>query len=75
VLCTFFFYGLQVWGVGLGLGFFGRVDRMSQLGVVLAVWTIGLVLSPLWLRVFPIGPVEWLWRRLTYAGPSQPASR
>jgi len=29
---------------------------------VLGVWLLQLLLSPLYLKVFRIGPVEWVWR-------------
>ena len=59
VLCTTIFYGH-------GLGLFGAVDRVGQVGVMAGVWTVQLIASPLWLRGFRFGPVEWLWRSLTY---------
>ena len=31
-----------------------------------SIWTVQLIWSPLWLRYFRFGPVEWLWRYLTY---------
>ncbi len=34
--------------------------------VVGAVWVAQLIWSPLWLSVFSMGPLEWLWRCLTY---------
>ena len=67
VLCTLVFYGH-------GLGWFGSVDRVGQLGVVAAVWAVQLVASPLWLRRFRFGPAEWAWRSLTY-GARQPLRR
>ena len=30
------------------------------------VWLLQLVWSPLWLSRFQMGPLEWLWRCLTY---------
>ncbi|MCG8403711.1 MAG: DUF418 domain-containing protein [Phycisphaerales bacterium] len=59
VLCTLLFNGY-------GLGWFGQVERIGQFGIVLGVWVLQLILSPLWLRRFRIGPAEWLWRSLTY---------
>jgi uncharacterized protein len=35
-------------------------------GVVGAVWVVQLIWSPLWLSVFQMGPLEWVWRCLTY---------
>ena len=59
VICTTLFYGY-------GFNLFGRLDYAWQLVVVAAVWAIQLVASPWWLRHFQFGPVEWLWRWLTY---------
>jgi uncharacterized protein len=62
VLCTTLFYGH-------GFGLFGKVERAGQALIVLAVWILQLVISPLWLRYFQFGPVEWLWRAATYLRP------
>ena len=51
---------------GHGLGLFGSVSRAEALVFVAAVWVAQVALSVLWLRVFRYGPVEWLWRTLTY---------
>jgi uncharacterized protein len=59
LVATTIFYG---WGLGL----FGQVDRVGQVGLVLAIWAVQGVLSVLWLQRFEYGPVEWLWRRGTY---------
>lgn len=59
LICTTLFEG---WGFDL----YGRLDRFALLGVVASVWLVQLVLSPLWLRHFRFGPMEWLWRSLTY---------
>ena len=59
VICTTIFYGH-------GLGLYGSVDRVGQLAIVLGVWAVQLVVSPLWLRRFRFGPAEWAWRSLTY---------
>jgi uncharacterized protein len=59
VICTTIFYGH-------GFGLFGEFDRVSQFGVVISIWILQLVISPIWLRHFLFGPLEWLWRSLTY---------
>ncbi|WP_435093649.1 DUF418 domain-containing protein [Halorubrum sp. N11] len=64
VIATTVFYGH-------GLGLFGSVSRVEQLGFVFVVWVVQVVLSVLWLRSFRFGPVEWVWRTLTY-GERQP---
>jgi len=67
IICTFVFYGH-------GLGLFGRVGRPGQMFVTLAVWITLLIVAPLWLERFRFGPLEWLWRTLTY-GERQPMRR
>jgi len=59
VACVLFFDGV-------GLGMFGRLGRAQLLYVVLGVWVLQLLLSPIWLRHFRFGPMEWLWRSLTH---------
>lgn len=59
VICTLIFYGH-------GLGLFGRVGRPAQVLIVLGIWALQLVVSPIWLHHFRFGPAEWLWRSLTY---------
>ena len=64
LICTTVFYGR-------GLGLFGQVSRVGQSGLVLAIWTLLLIISPWWLARFRYGPTEWLWRSLAY-GRRQP---
>ncbi len=59
VVCTTIFYGH-------GLGMFGRVERVWQFVIVVAIWVMQLMISPVWLKHFLFGPLEWLWRCLTY---------
>ena len=59
VILTTVFYGY-------GLGLYGSVPRFQQMGFVAAVIAVQLVLSPWWLARYRFGPVEWLWRSLTY---------
>jgi len=51
---------------GHGFGLFGDVSRVYQILIVVAIWMVQLFISPLWLRYFAFGPLEWLWRSLTY---------
>lgn len=58
VVCSMFFYG---WGLGnWGMG------RATQLVFALALCALQIVLSRIWLRRFRYGPLEWLWRAVTY---------
>lgn len=45
---------------------FGKWERHQLYYLVLGIWVCQLVVSPVWLRYFHFGPVEWLWRSLTY---------
>jgi uncharacterized protein len=60
--------------LGWGFGLAGRIDYAEQLLFVAGVWTLQLIVSPLWLRQFRFGPAEWVWRSLTY-GERQPMRR
>jgi uncharacterized protein len=51
---------------GRGFGLFGEVDRPTLMGIVGLVWLAQLIWSPIWLSKFQMGPLEWLWRRLSY---------
>ena len=51
---------------GAGLALVGRLDRWQLMLVVFAIWALQLALSPWWLKHYRFGPLEWLWRALTY---------
>lgn len=59
VLCGVIFYG---WG----FGFYGHLGYAEQLVVVAGIWAAQLIWSPVWLSVFRFGPMEWIWRSLSY---------
>ena len=59
LICTTLFYGY-------GFGWFAHLQRYQLYFVVLAVWVVLLIVSPLWLARFSFGPLEWVWRSLTY---------
>lgn len=59
IICSTIFYGY-------GFGLFGKLERYQAYYVVLGCWIVHLVFSPLWLRHYRFGPLEWCWRSLTY---------
>jgi uncharacterized protein len=59
LICTALFYSF-------GFGLFSYFDRHELYYVVFAIWAVQLIWSPLWLARFRFGPMEWLWRSLTY---------
>jgi uncharacterized protein len=64
VICVVLFYGV-------GFGLFGMLERGELLGIVGGIWAFEIIASRLWLSHFRFGPLEWLWRTLTY-GARQP---
>jgi len=59
LICLFLF-------TGAGLGLVGVFERWELYLVVFAIWAFQLWFSPWWLDRHRFGPVEWLWRTLTY---------
>lgn len=51
---------------GYGLGAWGQVSRLGQIGLALAFFLLQLIVSRWWMQYFRIGPTEWLWRALTW---------
>lgn len=47
-------------------GLFGHVEVWQSILLVLVIFSIQIVFSKWWLRQFKFGPLEWLWRSLTY---------
>jgi len=59
---------------GHAFGMFGDVSLSYMMAVVMATFIGMLIWSPLWLKSFRFGPLEWLWRSLVY-GQIQPFRR
>lgn len=53
---------------GAGFALVGHLHRWQLYPIVLAIWVFQLWFSPWWLARHPMGPMEALWRRLTYGG-------
>jgi len=51
---------------GYGFGLYGQVPRIGQMGFVVAVLGFQLWFSTWWLTRYRFGPMEWLWRSLSY---------
>jgi uncharacterized protein len=59
---------------GFGFGMFGRLGATHALLIGTAVYALQAILSIYWLKHHQFGPLEWLWRSLTY-GRRQPIRR
>ena len=51
---------------GYGFGLHNSFSRFKLLGFVVAIWAIQIICTHIWLRNFKQGPLEFLWRKLTY---------
>jgi uncharacterized protein len=51
---------------GYGFGLYDQLQRHELYYVVAGIWILELIISPIWLRHFRFGPLEWCWRSLTY---------
>jgi len=72
------YLGQSVFGVvlfyGLGFGMLGKMGAAAAVGSAIAFYIVQVLLAQAWMKHFKLGPVEWLWRSLTYF-KLQPLSR
>jgi uncharacterized protein len=54
---------------GFGFGLWWRVGASRAIAIAAAIIVVQIPLSAWWLSRFRFGPVEWIWRRLTYGRP------
>src|ERR1044072_8467478 len=59
IVCVLLFYGY-------GFGLFGKFGALGATLTALALFVSQIILSTLWLKYFRYGPMEWIWRQLTY---------
>ena len=59
LICTMIFYSY-------GLALFCKVRPSLGLLFTIVIFLVQIPLSVWWLRRFQFGPIEWLWRSLTY---------
>jgi uncharacterized protein len=59
MICVLIFYGY-------GFGQFGRFGAGTATLIALAIFLFQIPMSALWLKYFKYGPMEWIWRQLTY---------
>jgi len=49
-----------------GFGYFGSIQPWQLVIYAILVFLIQLFISIIWLKNFRFGPMEWIWRKLTY---------
>jgi uncharacterized protein len=58
--------GFVLLGVGPGLALAGKIGTSAVAGIVVAFFALQIAVSRWWLSRYAYGPVEWVWRALTY---------
>ena len=51
---------------GSVFNFAGNLTYMQTLYVCIAIYAIQIVFSVIWMKIFKMGPLEWIWRVITY---------
>lgn len=51
---------------GIGFGMLGKLGVAAAVGSAIAFYVLQILLARAWMTRFSLGPVEWLWRSLTY---------
>lgn len=59
LICVFIF-------MGYGLGMEAKIGPTKLVVIAFVIYTFQLVISHVWVKYFKFGPMEWLWRSLTY---------
>ncbi|WP_270179709.1 DUF418 domain-containing protein [Alkalihalobacillus sp. CinArs1] len=59
IVCTLIFYNY-------GLGLYGEVGVSTGILLLVVIYIVQIVLSKIWLNSFKYGPLEWVWRLVTY---------
>ncbi|MCH7498069.1 MAG: DUF418 domain-containing protein [Candidatus Marinimicrobia bacterium] len=64
IVCTVLFFGY-------GFGWYGSVGFTGKFVVTLILFTCQMAASAWWLNRYRYGPLEWLWRTMTYGRAPQ----
>lgn len=51
---------------GFGFGLYGTTGAAKATAIALTVFVFQIILCTVWLKFFQYGPMEWIWRQLTY---------
>jgi uncharacterized protein len=60
LICAFLFYG---WGIGL----MGQVGSAACVPITIGIFAVQIAISRAWMKRYRLGPMEWVWRFLSYA--------
>jgi len=56
---------------GFGFGLYEKVGAAGLLGITMLIYLAQIPFSAWWLKRYQFGPLEWLWRSLTYRKPQR----
>lgn len=59
IICTSLFYSY-------GFGLYGKVYPFVGLFISIVIFAVQVIISHKWLKKYRLGPLEWVWRTLTY---------
>lgn len=59
IICVIIFYGY-------GFGQFAKFGALASTLIALAIFLFQIIISAFWFKYFAYGPMEWIWRQLTY---------
>jgi uncharacterized protein len=48
------------------MAFTNYLMQSVMCGIIFMIWTVQIIFSNIWVRYFRFGPMEWVWRSLTY---------
>ena len=51
---------------GIGFGYAGKFSYSIVLAITIAIFLWQIAFSIVWLKYFRFGPIEWVWRQMTY---------
>jgi uncharacterized protein len=59
------FIGITIF-YGIGFGYTGKFGLTVIMFITIAIFIFQIFMSAWWLKYFRFGPLEWIWRQLTY---------
>jgi uncharacterized protein len=51
---------------GIGFGYTGKYSFSTVLAIAIVIFLWQIAFSTVWLMYFRFGPIEWIWRQMTY---------
>lgn len=61
-----FIIGFTLFGIGPGLDLMSQATATSAMAIAVTGFGLQIIFSHFWLKAFHFGPLEWVWRALTY---------